>query len=634
MRRSMCSSPGNQACWSTGMVLTYGVRHRGGHARPGARWARSSSLAMRNRARVLPLGVDHRVEAVEPLARSRPGRCPGAGGRTRRRSCALHARTGRYGPHRPRRCVHRVATVVYTDGACLGNPGPGGWAWAVPDGPFASGAADHTTNQRMEIEAALEAVRALDGPLRDRERLDLRRELLPRPVVGGLAGPGLAEQGQEAGRQPRPVGAARSSWCEERGDVTFRVGEGPQRRRDERPRRPAGGRGGRARRQGRSGDGPPGRPRARPTRRRAADAVDRRRRRCPTGHRVARRRAAAARARRLRRQPGGRRACGAGWPRSSRPRRELHPDLVVVTGLGLGAEQLGAEAAAEAGVPYVAVPALPRPRRRCGRRRRRRALPASCCDGRRRGRSPSQAQAPDVASSRPGARDRPARRVAGPHASPRRSSVWDGEDDRRRQAGRASPRRGPRCGERRTVWRASTPWEPRVEPMRVGADTGGTFTDVVADDGRGRQGAVDAGRPGAGGARRARGARRRRARRCWPTARRWPPTPCSSARGAGSRWSPPQGFADVIEIARQDRPSLYDQRRRPARAARPARAPATRSAGGSTPTAPSSSRSTRPPSRTSTRRRRGGGRLPAARRPRPGPRAGGGRGARGDGAST
>ena len=38
---------------------------------------------------------------------------------------------------------------------------------------------------------------------------------------------------------------------------------------------------------------------------------------------------------------------------------ELHPDLVVLTGLGLGAEQLGAEAAAEAGVPYVAV--LPYP---------------------------------------------------------------------------------------------------------------------------------------------------------------------------------------------------------------------------------------------------------------------------------
>jgi ribonuclease HI len=55
--------------------------------------------------------------------------------------------------------------VVYTDGACSGNPGPGGWAWAVQAGPFASGAFPHTTNQRMEITAALEALRALEGPL-------------------------------------------------------------------------------------------------------------------------------------------------------------------------------------------------------------------------------------------------------------------------------------------------------------------------------------------------------------------------------------------------------------------------------------------------------------------------------------
>jgi len=56
-------------------------------------------------------------------------------------------------------------THVYTDGACSGNPGPGGWAWAVPGGPFASGAAAHTTNQRMEIMAVLEALEALDGPV-------------------------------------------------------------------------------------------------------------------------------------------------------------------------------------------------------------------------------------------------------------------------------------------------------------------------------------------------------------------------------------------------------------------------------------------------------------------------------------
>jgi uncharacterized phage-like protein YoqJ len=42
-------------------------------------------------------------------------------------------------------------------------------------------------------------------------------------------------------------------------------------------------------------------------------------------------------------------------------KRELHPDLVVLTGLGLGAEQLGAEAAVTAGVPFVAVLAFPDP---------------------------------------------------------------------------------------------------------------------------------------------------------------------------------------------------------------------------------------------------------------------------------
>ncbi|MEQ1787348.1 MAG: SLOG family protein [Acidimicrobiales bacterium] len=59
----------------------------------------------------------------------------------------------------------RAATVAYTDGACSGNPGPGGWAWAIPGGRFASGAADHTTNQRMEIAAAYEAVQAIEGRL-------------------------------------------------------------------------------------------------------------------------------------------------------------------------------------------------------------------------------------------------------------------------------------------------------------------------------------------------------------------------------------------------------------------------------------------------------------------------------------
>ncbi|HVV36207.1 MAG TPA: ribonuclease H [Acidimicrobiales bacterium] len=56
--------------------------------------------------------------------------------------------------------------TVYTDGACSGNPGPGGWAWVDVDGPFASGCENPSTNQRMEVMAVLEALRHYDaGPV-------------------------------------------------------------------------------------------------------------------------------------------------------------------------------------------------------------------------------------------------------------------------------------------------------------------------------------------------------------------------------------------------------------------------------------------------------------------------------------
>lgn len=55
--------------------------------------------------------------------------------------------------------------TVYTDGACSGNPGPGGWAWAVPGGAWARGHDVHTTNQRMELQAVLSAVQMLEGEL-------------------------------------------------------------------------------------------------------------------------------------------------------------------------------------------------------------------------------------------------------------------------------------------------------------------------------------------------------------------------------------------------------------------------------------------------------------------------------------
>lgn len=56
-----------------------------------------------------------------------------------------------------------ATTTVYTDGACSGNPGPGGWAWATTDGRQDSGGDPDTTNQRMELTAVLEALQAIDG---------------------------------------------------------------------------------------------------------------------------------------------------------------------------------------------------------------------------------------------------------------------------------------------------------------------------------------------------------------------------------------------------------------------------------------------------------------------------------------
>ena len=53
--------------------------------------------------------------------------------------------------------------TVYTDGACSGNPGPGGWAAIIIDGDEreVSGAEPHTTNQRMELTAAIEGLAAI-----------------------------------------------------------------------------------------------------------------------------------------------------------------------------------------------------------------------------------------------------------------------------------------------------------------------------------------------------------------------------------------------------------------------------------------------------------------------------------------
>ncbi len=246
-----------------------------------------------------------------------------------------------------------MATVVYTDGACLGNPGPGGWAWAALAGGFASGAEARSTNQRMEIRAALEAVRAHPGAVEVVSDSTYVVNCFRDRWWEGWLTRGWVNTAR------KPV-ANRDLWeplvelVRTRGDVVFRWVKGhagdPMNDLVDRLAVEAA-----TTQQGRSGEGRPDRLGA-PDAPRAAAApagVE-----VPDGHLVA---------------VAGHRPPELGGydrnPVSDRVRAkveeilaattQIHPDLVVLSGLGLGAEQLGAEAAAAAGVPYVAVLAFP-----------------------------------------------------------------------------------------------------------------------------------------------------------------------------------------------------------------------------------------------------------------------------------
>lgn len=57
--------------------------------------------------------------------------------------------------------------TIYTDGACKGNPGPGGWGAVLESGEHRKelfGGEPNTTNNRMELTAAIEALKLLNQP--------------------------------------------------------------------------------------------------------------------------------------------------------------------------------------------------------------------------------------------------------------------------------------------------------------------------------------------------------------------------------------------------------------------------------------------------------------------------------------
>jgi ribonuclease HI/uncharacterized phage-like protein YoqJ len=249
-------------------------------------------------------------------------------------------------------------TLAYTDGACLGNPGPGGWAWAVPGDRYASGAAAATTNQRMEITAAFEAVRAIEG------RLEIVSDSTY--VVNCFRDrwwEGWLRRDWKNSKK-EPV-ANRDLWepfiqlVRDRGDVTFSWVKGhsgdPMNDLVDRLAVEAA-----ATQEGRSGVGEPedlGPPDLPGT---GAVTAKGRDRRLPAGRLVL---------------VGGHRPDGLGGfeanPVAAGVRKRLGEMLAamaevdgpftVVSGLRLGAEQLGAEAALDRGLPLVAVLPFPNP---------------------------------------------------------------------------------------------------------------------------------------------------------------------------------------------------------------------------------------------------------------------------------
>lgn len=248
-------------------------------------------------------------------------------------------------------------TVVYTDGACAGNPGPGGWAWAVPAGEFRSGAEARTTNQRMEVTAVLEAVTALPGPLEVRSDSTYVVNCFRDRWWEGWLARGWVNSAK------KPV-ANRDLWepliDAYRADPTrirfsWVKGHGGDPMNDLVDRLAVAAAASQRARHGRgtpTDAGPADQPAA-AARRGAGGGPD-----APPGHLLA--------------VTGVRPPALGGYddnPVASATRARMAEilaakasmatDLVVLTGLGLGAEQLGAEAATAASVPYVAVVAFP-----------------------------------------------------------------------------------------------------------------------------------------------------------------------------------------------------------------------------------------------------------------------------------
>ena len=255
----------------------------------------------------------------------------------------------------------KVPLRIYTDGACSGNPGPGGWAWASSRDHFGSGGDPATTNNKMELTAVLRAIVDNPGqPLTVVMDSTYVKDGLEKWSINWIKNGWVTKDRKPVKNREiwEPLIEARDG---RKGEITFEWVKGHSgdplndlvdelavverdRFREQVGPTPGAVGGG-----GKLSDLPPEEQRA-----------ERRRRdgRIPEGHLLLV----------MGMAPDGL----GGWdpnPVADDVRRRLqewidaqaqvHPDLTVLTGIRPGAELLGAEAAIRADVPYAAVIAFP-----------------------------------------------------------------------------------------------------------------------------------------------------------------------------------------------------------------------------------------------------------------------------------
>ena len=98
--------------------------------------------------------------------------------------------------------VDKKQVEIYTDGACRGNPGPGGWAVLMRYGGHEkelSGAEQQTTNNRMELQAAIAGLQALKR--KSRVQLTTDSQYVQKGVTEWLAD-WKGRKWRTAGRKP------------------------------------------------------------------------------------------------------------------------------------------------------------------------------------------------------------------------------------------------------------------------------------------------------------------------------------------------------------------------------------------------------------------------------------------------